>query len=103
MSLLIRPNDPLAKAGPDQQRELFLAIAKVAHGHSSEDVIGAAINMVVNALRQAHATRDKAMIAADEKGAKLKELLSACYTSTGRVQGVFPFNQVIQLDKLIDR
>lgn len=103
MSLLIRPNDPLAKSGPDQQRPLFAAMCKAAHGYSSEDVIGAAINVIVNALRQSYTTRDKALIAADEKAAKIKELLAANYTSAGRVNGVFPFNQTIQLDHFTDR
>jgi hypothetical protein len=103
MSLLIKPNDPLAKAGPDQQRELFTRFCSAANGFQAEDVIGAAINVLVNALRQAHTTRDKAMVAADEKAAKIKELLAANYTSAGRVKGVFPYNQTIELEHFIDR
>lgn len=103
MSLLIRPQDPLAKAGPDRQRLLFLAMQDAADGHSADDVIGAAINVLVNALRQTNSTRDKAMVAVDQKAAKIKELLDLNYTSAGRVNGVFPFNQTVHLDHFKDR
>jgi hypothetical protein len=100
---LILPKDPLYKTGPDQQRELFNAFCRAGNGFSSEDVIGAAINVLVNALRQAHATQAKAMMAADEKSAKIKELLAKHYTSTGRVNGVFPFHQTVELAHFTDK
>lgn len=91
----MNPKDPLLKSGPDQQRELFNTFCKVSHGFSAEDVTGAAINLLINGVRQAHATREKAMAALDEKAAKAKELLAAHYDSTGRKNGIFPFHQII--------
>lgn len=94
--------DPLLKTGPDQQRELFMMFAKVSNGYSSEDVIGAAINLLVNGIRQAHATRDKAILSMDEKMAKAKEILATHYDSAGRKNGIFPFHQIIKVEHFID-
>jgi hypothetical protein len=101
--LLIRPKDPLAKSGPDQQRELFLAMAGVSRGHAIEEVVGAAVNIIVNALRQSYPQREKAIAAVDERAARMKQLLSECYTSGGRVKGVFPYNQTIEMAHFHDK
>lgn len=102
--LIIRPTDPLATASSEQQKRLFTQMAKASAGHSVEEVMGAALNVIVNAIRQTYPSRDKAMLVADEKSAKLKELLAANYTRTGgRLQGAYPFNQTIHADHHIDK
>jgi len=101
--LIIRPADPIAKSGPDQQRILFAAMAQASRGHSMDEVIGAALNIVVNALRQTYPSREKALVAADQKAAQFKDILSKCYTSAGRLNGVFPFNQHIEMPHFIDK
>jgi hypothetical protein len=89
------PKDPLAKTGPDYQRELFDRFSRDASGFSTADVIGAAANIVVNALRQAHSTREEAAKAYDEHAARIKGILMDHYDSTGRRKGIFPFAQTI--------
>lgn len=97
------PLDPLRKSGPDQQRELFAAFCKVAHGFSTEDAIGAAMNVLVNALRQAHGTQAAALARLDELAAGSKGLLASHYDALGRRRNVFPFHQTIELPHFTDR
>lgn len=97
------PNDPLRKSGPDQQRELFTAFCKVAHGFSTEDAIGAAMNVLVNALRQAHGTQAAALARLDELVSGSKGLLAQHYDALGRRRNVFPFHQTIELPHFTDR
>jgi hypothetical protein len=91
----MNPKDPLLKTGPERQLDLFKDFSKSAHGYSAEDVIGAAGNVLVTALRQTHATREKAAERFDEVFGKLKTILMGHYTSAGRLKGVFPYDQVI--------
>jgi len=95
MTGYVNPKDPLPKAGPDQQKEVFNLMAKAAHGFSSEDVMGAAVNLLVNALRQAHARRMTAEARYDEVTARAKELLMSHYDAMGQRRNIFPFHQHI--------
>lgn len=97
------PLDPLRKSGPDQQRELFNAFCKVATGFSTEEVMGAALNLLVNALRQAHPTQAKALSRLDEISAAAKTLLASHYDALGRRRNIFPFHQTIELPHFTDR
>ena len=101
----MNPNDPLAPhlAG-DSQKELFVRLAAASNDFSTEDVIGAAANLIVNALRQAHSTDRAAMARVDELTARLKGVLSEHYDrATGkRRNGLFPFNQVIRPVHVVD-
>jgi hypothetical protein len=97
------PKDPLLKAGPTYQRELFNRFAQNANGFSTEDVIGAASNIIINALRQAHSTRIAAESRYDEIFGKMKSLLLNHYDVLGRKRGVFPFDQVIEMDRFNDK
>lgn len=97
------PNDPLNKAGTDQQRALFNAFCKVANGFSTEEVLGAAANVLVNALRQAHATQAAALSRLDELAAASKGLLASHYDALGRRRNIFPFHQTIELPHFTDR
>jgi len=90
-------NDPLKIAVPDRQRELFRRFGQVANGFSSEDVNGAAANLIVNSLRQAYPTRARAEVAYDELFGRIKSLLVSHYDLLGRKRGVFPFDQMIEM------
>lgn len=95
------PLDPLIKSGPDQQYELFRRFSTAAAGFSTAEVIGAATNLVINALRQAHATRDPAEHAYDEHAARAKGLLLNHYDTAGRKKGIFPYDQEIVMPHLV--
>lgn len=89
------PNDPLAKASPDNARELFSQFSRLANGASASDVMDAAYNLIINALRQEHATRSAAESAYDEKAARIKGVLMDHYDAGGRRRGIFPYTQHI--------
>ena len=74
------PKDPLRKNGPDQQKLLFDRFTKEANGFSTEEVIGAAVNLVLNALRQAHGTRRSAETRFDELNARTRGCCSTITT-----------------------
>lgn len=93
----MNPNDPLPKFGPPGQRELFEQFTKLSNGFSTEDVIGAAANLIVNAIRQSQATRQKAEASYDELFGQMKSMLVSHYDSLGRKRGLFPYNQVIEV------
>ena len=82
--------------GPPSEQALFDAMAKVASGFSTEAVLGASINMMVNAVRQVYAKRSDAEYRMRELFGKNMELLMLHYDpATGRRRSVIPFSQVI--------
>lgn len=87
--------DPLLIASPDAQRELFSRMCREASGFTAEDVAGAAINILINAIRQAHGKRSDAERRYDELMARMKGVLMDHYDAGGRKKGIFPFNQNI--------
>ena len=89
--------DPLLLSSPDQQKALFDAFCQVANGFSAEQVVGAAANMIVNGLRQAHATRDAAMNGLDRVAAQAKTIIDGHYDATGKRRNVFPFHQMLEV------
>jgi hypothetical protein len=91
--------DPLLLATPTAQRELFKRMSRACDGFSTEDAIGAAANVMINAIRQAHPTRRKAEVRFDELFGRLKQILVDHYESGGRKKGVFPYPQVIQMER----
>ena len=95
--------DPLRKYGSDPQKKLFDLFTKEANNFATADVIGAAANLIVNALRQAHPTRQAAEISYDEMAARVKGLLFEHYDAAGRRRGIFPFNQVIEMPHFVDK
>lgn len=99
--MTIGPKDPLGNAIKPAQRELYERMAKVAHGFVAEDVIGACINMMANALRQSHANRDRAIAEMDHLFAQARTIVAAQYALTGkRLNGVFPFDQTLKVDHI---
>lgn len=96
------PKDPLPKACPPSEYELFKRFAREADGFSTQDAVGAASNVLVNGLRQAHATRGQAEARFDELFGKLKTVLLDHYDSLGNRRSVFPFHQFIRPNLFID-
>jgi hypothetical protein len=95
--------DPLTK-GPDAAFVLFQAMAKEANkGFTRDDVIGAAANLILNALRQdcaKHKDADEALTRLLEKS---RQALAEHYGPTGVRRSIFPHNQVIQVPTAILR
>lgn len=87
--------DPMLKMSSDAQRVLFGQFCHAANGFSTEAVLGAAINMLVNAIRQSQPTRGKAEVRFDEIFGQTKQMLLNHYDSDGRKKGIFPFTQTI--------
>lgn len=92
--------DPLTLATPNNQRELFQRLSKAADGFSAEDVIGAAANMLINAIRQSQPSRAQAEARFDELFGRSKAVLVDHYDTLGRKRGIFPYDQVIAAAKI---
>jgi hypothetical protein len=88
--------DPINKV-PTGSVALFEQFSRVAHGYPADNVMDAALNVIVNVLRQTHDTRDKAGLSYDEFTTKAKSHLMECYDSTGRKKGVYPYHQIIRV------
>lgn len=99
MDPLRNEKDPLRQAGPSQQQELFRRFTAAANGFSMEDVIGAAMNLLVNAVRQSNPTWSRAAERYDDWMGRFKTVLHNHYDSvTGRRRNIFPFSQTVQID-----
>ena len=95
---LRNPKDPFHKSGPEAERELFVALSKASAGYPMELVIGATMNMLVNAIRQSQPTRQGAADSLDKVMARVKMLLlDQHYDATGKRRNVFPFHQMIEV------
>lgn len=94
--MTMNPKDPLNQAH-NAERQLFDAFAKTANGFQREQVVGAAINLVVNALRQTHSTQRKALDDFDMLTARVRALLAEHYDVLGRRRNIFPFHQTIEM------
>jgi len=81
---MMADHDPLLD-NPDNARQLFQTFSQMSHGFSSLDVVNAAFNVVVNAIRQSASTRRAASEMWDELAARSKGLLMDGYDSTGRL------------------
>lgn len=88
--------DPINRV-PTSSIALFERFSRAADGYSADSVLDAAFNIIVNSLRQAHNTRDKAGMSYDELTTKAKGHLMECYDSTGRKKGVYPYHQIIHV------
>lgn len=90
------PKDPLLKAD-DAQRELFTRLTAAANGFQHDHVIGAAANLLLNAIRQQHATQRVALDSFDQLMARFREVLAEHFDGFGRRRNVFPFHQRIEV------
>lgn len=86
------PSDPLLKV-PDRSKELMTTFAQAAHGHKRDDVIVAAVNLLVNCIRQGNATATAAGGQYDEVVGRAKAFLMECYSPVGSRRNVFASRQ----------
>ena len=101
---MLAKTDPLKSNGPDGQRELFERLTRDCGGFSLADVLGAAQNLIVNALRQSYAKRSLAKDRLDVIAASMKgTLLDQHYDATGRRRSAFPFHQIIYPKTFINK
>jgi len=94
------PKDPMNASGPERGRQLFQEFSRVATGHDQHVVTDAAINMLVNSIRQSCATRQEAERAYDEIFGRTKGLLLDQHYDpvTNRRRNVFPFTQHVHAE-----
>lgn len=97
MNELRNPKDPL-HAQADAGKELFERFAKAANGFPAELAITAALNILINAVRQANPSQQKALAAFDEAVARTRGVLAEHYGTTGERRNIFPFHQVMQME-----
>lgn len=88
--------DPLHET---QSRTLFKKLSEAANGFNQDQVVEAAVNLLVNAVRQNRARRADAERLYDEVVAKGKYvLLEQHYDTMGKRRPIFPFHQVIEAE-----
>ena len=87
----------MMKAASPGSRALFAVLSAHCDGHTIEDIISASGNLMINALRQAHASRADAEARWDEISANMKKLLWQHYDSFGRLKGIYPYTQHIEM------
>lgn len=88
--------DPLTKC-PEPARELHARFGKIADGFASDDVINAALNIMINTLRQRFPKKKDADEAVDRLLAKTRQALDSHYFANGSRRSIFPFHQVIEV------
>lgn len=88
--------DPLLGL-PEQERMLFEVFGRACAGKNVDAVYGAAINILINAIRQMEGTRREAEARWDELFGRGKSLLLDRHYDvvTGRRRNVFAHTQVI--------
>lgn len=81
------------------EHELFAAVARQCAGHPLEHALSAAINLMVNAIREGVADRKDAEERIDELFGKAKTLLLDQHYDpvTGKRRNVFPFTQTMEV------
>lgn len=95
---MLNHKDPLRVATPNNAQELFDRFVREASaGFQRSDVVLAAANLLINALRQEHATQMAAERAFDEIFGKMKTVLVNHYDSLGRKRGIFPYDQHLDI------
>ena len=98
------PQDPLLTIGSEAQRALFARLVKECRNEQIEAVVGAAMNLIVNALRQTYRSRADAETYYDACYGRNKQLLLDHYdATTGRLRTNIPFPQVIHAAHLVDK
>lgn len=65
------------------ERALFEAFAQAANGYQRDDVVGAAANLLANALRQSHRTQGAAEEELDALVARIKRDMAFHYGGDG--------------------
>ncbi len=95
--LINNPNDPLIRTGDAYQRALLEKLGAQCNGFSSDAVIGAAVNLLINAVRQTYSSRVTAEIRFNDLINQSKSTLLEHYDSvTGKRKGNFAHTQIVQ-------
>lgn len=94
---LRNPKDPLHQTGPEAEKELFKRYAQLSDGFPNEAVLGAALNIIINGVRQGHSSWMGAERQFDEIFGRTKTILRDHYDANGKRRNLFPFDQVIQV------
>lgn len=98
---LRNPLDPMHRSGPAVELELFRALTAACNGYPSQVAVGAAANLIVNAVRQQHPNRRDAEEAMREVLTRtMTLLLDQHYDLQGNRRNVFPFHQIVQLPSI---
>jgi hypothetical protein len=88
----VAPKDNLKQPG----EALFEAFGHSAAGHPPDEVISAAMNIVLNVVRQRTSRRSSAIAAMDELFGRSMDALMQHYDgTTDRRRSVIPFDQVV--------
>jgi hypothetical protein len=96
----MNPNDPLAKV-PQGAYVLFNQLTEKCDCFTANEVVTASVNLLLNALRQAHPKQANALRAYDELMGRTKQVLSDHYSEfSGERRNIFPFDQVIHMPLL---
>ena len=95
--------DPL-KNLPGQERRLFQIFTQASVAAPLDAVMGAAINLLINAIRQNYATRADAEAKIDELFGRGKQMLLANHydSTTGRRRTVIPHTQIVRMPYHMD-
>jgi hypothetical protein len=90
--------DPLLGL-PEQERLLFNAFKQASAGKNVDAVLGAALNIIINAIRQMEPTRAEAEARYDALFGRAKTLLIDRHydSTTGRRKTIFPFTQSVKM------
>jgi hypothetical protein len=88
--------DPLTMCA-EPARELLYRFGKIADGFNADDVVNAALNVVINQLRQIYPDKKDAGEAVDRLIAKTRQALDDHYFANGARRSIFPFHQVIEV------
>jgi hypothetical protein len=93
--------DPITK-GAEPARELLYRFGRIADGFNADHVVDAALNIVINQLRQIYPNKKDAGEAVDRLIAKTRQALDEHYFANGARRSIFPFHQVIEVPFLGD-
>ena len=89
--------DPLTR-GPGAAQELFTRFSReCSKGFSHDDCIGAAANLIMNAIRQGHPKYKDADEALTGLLERCRGVLAQHYNVNGVRRSIFPFDQVIEV------
>lgn len=96
-------SDPLRNL-QGQEQILFDAFTMASTGKNVDAVMGAAVNVLMNAIRQNYPTRDGAEQKIDELFGRAKTLLLANHydSVTGKRRSVIPHTQIVRMVYHID-
>lgn len=91
------PADPIVQRTDAAARELLGRFGKAAHDFSYGAIVAAALNLLVNGLRQAHDRRDAALARYDQLAAEGRAKLADSFDAAGRRRNVFPYDQRVEV------